>query len=406
MVLLKIAWRNLWRNPLRSGIVMAAMAFGIVVMVFVSGFYNGLMGSYVKNSIKKQYGHIQIHHPEFREYKETKHNIDNIDEVKAFLTDKGLNHADRTIMLGLASVAGKNQAVQIVGIDTVLEKQISSPGDYKTDGVYLNGTRRNPVYLSTTLAEKLGLKLRKKIKLTYSDESGTTINMGGKITGLYDMKNKMLDMMTIYVRQADLNKNLLDHNYANEVLIRLDDVDYNSNEIDSTTKMIQDKYPHLAVENWRQVAPELDLLVNQVKTNQYVIRIIIIIALIFGIINTLLMSVLERSHEIGMMLAIGLNKGKTMLLIIIESLCLSLVAGPIGILLGKLVIAYYGVHGLDLSSMAKSLEQWGIDPIIKMQVHSDTYIGVFVLIAVTNLLASIYPAIKAIKLKPAEAIRK
>ena len=72
MVLLKIAWRNLWRNPLRSGIVMAAMAFGIVVMVFVSGFYNGLMGSYVKNSIKKQYGHIQIHHPEFREYKETK----------------------------------------------------------------------------------------------------------------------------------------------------------------------------------------------------------------------------------------------------------------------------------------------------------------------------------------------
>ena len=96
--------------------------------------------------------------------------------------------------------------------------------------------------------------------------------MGGKITGLYDMKNKMLDMMTIYVRQADLNKNLLDHNYANEVLIRLDDVDYNSNEIDITTKMIQDKYPHLAVENWRQVAPELDLLVNQVKTNQYVIK--------------------------------------------------------------------------------------------------------------------------------------
>ena len=70
------------------------------------------------------------------------------------------------------------------------------------------------------------------------------------------------------------------------------------------------------------------------------------------------------------------------------------------------IIAYYGTHGLDLSSMAKSLEQWGIDPIIKMQVHSDTYIGVFVLIAVTNLFASIYPAIKAIKLKPAEAIRK
>ena len=118
------------------------------------------------------------------------------------------------------------------------------------------------------------------------------------------------------------------------------------------------------------------------------------------------MSVLERSHEIGMMLAIGLNKGKTMLLIIIESLCLSIVAGPLGVLLGKLVIAYYGTYGLDLSSMAKSLEQWGIDPVIKMQVHSDTYIGVFVLIAVTNLLASIYPAIKAIKLKPAETIRK
>jgi len=406
MILLKIAWRNLWRNPLRSGIVILAMVFGIVVMIFVSGFYTGLMGSYVKNSIKKQYGHIQIHHPAFREYLETKNEIKTLEKAKKTLDEANLPYAPRTIAMGLASVAGKNQAIKIIGVDTAFEKNISSPQDYLIEGKYLSGTKRNPVYISSSLANKLGLKLRKKIKLSYADETGTNISIAGKITGIYDMKNKLADLNSIYVNQSDLNKNLINKNYCNEIIVRIPDIDYSSNEIDLITQDIQSSLPALEVASWKEVAPELNALVGQVKTNQIVVRTIILIALVFGILNTLLMSVLERKYEIGMMLAIGLNKAKTMLLIIIESLCLSAVAGPLGIILSNLMIMYFAQNGLDLSVISKSLETWGIDPIIIMKVNPQTYWAIFILITLTNIGAAIYPAIKAMRLRPAEAIRK
>lgn len=402
MILFKIAWRNLWRNPLRSGILMAAMTFGIIVMIFVSGFYNGFLNSFVSNSINKQHGHIQIHHKKFREFLDTRNYIESPNEIENFLDKNNISYSNRTVCLGLVNVAGKSSAIKIIGIDSTQEKNITQPEQYKIEGKYLKGTRRNPAYISSTLAEKLGVKLKSKIVLTFSDDQGEAIKASFKITGIYDMKNKMLDMSQIIVRQEDLNKHFAINNYSNEFVILVDDY----NKVDGVTAKIQKAFPELEVADWKQIAPELDISIEQVQNNQIVIRSIILIALIFGIINTLLMAVLERTHELGMMIAIGLNKAKMLKLILLESFALTLFAGPLGLILAYFIVEYFGKYGIDMGAIAESLEQYGMDPIIKTQVEFSTYIIIFILIAVTNMIGALYPALKAIRLKPAQAIRK
>ena len=129
------------------------------------------------------------------------------------------------------------------------------------------------------------------------------------------------------------------------------------------------------------------------------------LALVFGIINTMLMAVLERIKELGMLMAIGMNKLRVFLMIVLESILLGLVAMPVGLLLGYITIEYVGANGIDMSMYAKGLANFGMSPIIYFELDPIVYLQVAVGVFLTAVLASIYPALKAIRLKPVEALR-
>ena len=130
------------------------------------------------------------------------------------------------------------------------------------------------------------------------------------------------------------------------------------------------------------------------------------LALIFGIINTMLMAVLERNKELGMLMAVGLNKGKVFTMIMLETLLLGCVGAPLGMFLGWLTINYFSNNGLDLSSFASGLEQMGMSTMIYPVADTSLYLQMTAAVAITALLAAIYPSLKAIKLRPVEAMRK
>ena len=130
------------------------------------------------------------------------------------------------------------------------------------------------------------------------------------------------------------------------------------------------------------------------------------LALIFGIINTMLMAVLERNRELGMLMAVGLNKGKVFSMIVLETLLLGIVAAPIGLLLAWLTITYFGEKGIDLGAFSASMEQFGLSTKVYTELPTKYYWSLAISVLVTALLASLYPAWKAIKLRPVEAIRK
>jgi putative ABC transport system permease protein len=137
----------------------------------------------------------------------------------------------------------------------------------------------------------------------------------------------------------------------------------------------------------------------------YIIMLIILAALAFGIINTMLMAILERRRELGMLMAVGMNKTKLFSMVVIETIFLSLISGPLGLLVAYLSVEYFKVNGMDFSSVAAGLEDVGYSTIVYFDMDPAFYFGTLVMVVATAILSSIYPAYKALQLNPVESIR-
>jgi len=156
---------------------------------------------------------------------------------------------------------------------------------------------------------------------------------------------------------------------------------------------------------WKNLSPELAMQSTWLDFMIFIFVGIILLALGFGIVNTMLMVVLERVREIGMLIAIGMNRKRVFIMIMYETIFLSLTGGMTGILLSWLTVYILNFYGVDLSSFSDGLEAIGYPTIIYPTVGFISYVQVTIMVILTGILASVYPAWHAIRLKPAEAIR-
>ncbi len=399
-----IAWRNIWRQKTRSLVIITAILIGLWGLLFVIGFSNGFMKSFLDNAIKYEHSHIQIHHADFKTDQELKFFIE---EGKSLATTIGALPnvkavAERTIVNGMISSSKASAGIKLMGIDTTKEKQLTQFDELIIKGTFLNSKRKNPIIVGQQLAEDLNVKLNSKVVITFQNLAGDIIPVAYRVAGIFQTSSPVLNQSTGIVMLKDLNKHAGLPNMVNEIAIMVEDPQM----LETTQNAINSMSSTYLVENWREVAPELALIADQSSINILVLVLIFMLALIFGIINTMLMAVLERIRELGMLKAIGMNKFRLFFMIMIETMFLSIVACPIGLLLGYLTLNYFGSEGLDLSAYAKGLEQLGYSTKIYPAVLTEHFIILTLGILITSILASIYPAVKAVKLKPAEALRK
>ncbi|MDN5214250.1 FtsX-like permease family protein [Fulvivirgaceae bacterium BMA12] len=403
-MLFTIAWRNVWRQKVRSLVIIGAMVVGLWGLIFAIGFMSGFMDSYLSNALKYEYSHIQVHHPDFKQDQEIKYNIkQGIKKVAEIVTDTNVKAAThRTIVNAMIGSAKASSGVKVLGVDSLLEKEVTSFDQLITDGTYFKSVKRNPLLIGEKLAEKLKVKLRSKIVLTFQNLEGEIVSEAFRVAGIFNAKSPILNETVVMVNFRDINKNLGDKNLVSEIAVYLNDVD----KIEESQEAISSILPDYRVEKWDKLAPELSLIVQQSKTNVFILVTIFMTALIFGIINTMLMAVLERIKELGMLMAIGMNRIKVFTMIIIETIFLGLVACPVGLFLGHLTISYFNGNGFDLSDYSQGLEKFGYETVIYPIISGNHYFMLSMGIFITTIVASIYPALKAIKLKPAEALRK
>jgi ABC-type lipoprotein release transport system permease subunit len=174
-------------------------------------------------------------------------------------------------------------------------------------------------------------------------------------------------------------------------------------EMVKTDLNITDK--NYKVASWDELSPELGYAQEMMGTMVYIFMGIILLALSFGIINTMLMAVLERKKELGMLMSVGMNKLKIFMMIVLETLFLAMIATPIGMLLAKISIDYFEEHGIDLSSVSQGLESFGIGSKIYTYLPNDLYFKITLFTLIVTLIASVFPARRALKLNPVEALR-
>ncbi len=403
-MLIKIAWRNIWRSITRSLVVIGAIVIGIWSIIFLVGMVNGMIESYIDNAIKNEVSHIKIHHTEFIKDKESKYYISDIASVKSAVdTISGVKAVSyKTIINTMIGSSHSSRGVSTVGVVPKDEANVSGVSDRIVEGDYLSDTKKNQILISKRLAEKLKVKLRSKVVLTFQDLENE-ITMGAfRVVGLFDTGNYMYDESVVFVRQEDINKLLGMNGYGHEVAILLDDL----SDMDRVQQSIAKLFPTLLVRNYKEIQPELALFQSQIKMAGVIYMVIFMLALIFGIVNTMMMAVLERVRELGMLMSVGMNKVKVFLMIVVETLLLAIVAAPIGLLLGYLTTSYFHKTGINLFFYSdEGMKQFGMDKFIYPNVYTDTYLQLVIAVSLTALLGSLYPAWKAVSLRPVEAIR-
>jgi putative ABC transport system permease protein len=258
---------------------------------------------------------------------------------------------------------------------------------------------------------KYGLLIRKeawtfregaRMTLTFLDKDNNQVGAVFRLTGLYDMANSMFEKGSVFVRNSDLKKLIgMNDKDFHQIVVRISNVD----KTDEIADVLAQKLPDLEVTTWKKISPALAMMTDMVSQFYLIFGIIILAALAFGIINTMLMVVLERTRELGMLTAIGMNKQKVFSMIMLESVFLSLIGAVAGMIISYILIRITGNTGINLAQAAEGFEALGYSAIVYPKISAGFFGIVTILIIITGILSSVYPAMKALKLNPVEAIR-
>ncbi|MCF8245083.1 MAG: FtsX-like permease family protein [Saprospiraceae bacterium] len=403
-MLLTLAWRNIWRNKVRSLVIICSVAVGLWAGAFIVAVYDGMAKDRIRTVIQEEVSHLQIHHPAFKEDFEPKFVAGDVDSLTAkIVAVPGVKSITaRSITRGMMANASNSSGVTVIGIEPASENKTTGLQGRIIAGDFFPEGKRNPILVGNKLAEKLNIKSGNKVVLTFTNTHNNLTSGAFKVVGIYQSINSKLDGTNVYVLRQNLNALLTTPGKAHECAILLN----NDDLVDSVKLQLQAIFPDLKVETWRQVSPESDLIATYTTQSAIIMVVIIMIALAFGIVNTMLMAVLERTREIGMLMALGLKKGKLLTMIIFETFLLTLVGAPFGLLVAWATVALTQ-DGIDISAFAdKGLSEYGFSAILYPILSWDSVYQIIVIVVCAALFSAIFPAIKAIRLKPVEAIRQ
>ncbi|MBC8319424.1 MAG: ABC transporter permease [Bacteroidetes bacterium] len=404
-MLLSISWRNIWRNKVRSLVIIFSVALGIFAGVLAGAFFKGLANQRIQKVINTELSFMQIHNPGFEQSSDFANFIGNAQNIEDSLLKipniTGVTR--RMIVQGMAASAETAAGVLISGVFPKDEKTVTTISKKIIDGEYFDGIKRNPVVIGKKLAEKLNVKVRSKIVITIQDIENNITSGAFRVAGIFSTDNNMFDESNIYVRFNDIQKlTNFPVNATHEIAININDDENLSGILASVKELTGNK---LDVKTWKELSPEMSYLTESMDMFMYIFIIIILLALLFGIINTMLMVVMERTKEIGMLMAIGMNKLRVFSMIVLESVLLSLTGGVVGIIIGAISSKIGETHPIDLSMWAQGYQQLGYDAFVYTQLDPSMLIKITILVIITGVIAAIYPAYKALKNDPADALR-
>lgn len=408
-MIVRIAWRNLWRNKTRTGIIISAIAFSYGLMLFIFGLADDSYREMEDGIVEAVGGHVLVHGDGYWDFPTGGQIVDDVDERRAEIDAEASVQATakRIIAYGLIGTADSSEGAQILGVEPEAEKPFFDLEDKLVDGDYFGGQRDNPIVMGVDDAETLGLDIGDRVVVTATDIDGDVTRGVFYVDGLLRGSAGQAAEGRAFVEFDELQQILGYGDAATQIGVRVHDGDQRQSMAGQWRAGFEGM--DLEVLTWDEAVPELVGLIEMDQAFTYLYVLIIMIIVVLGITNTFLMAVMERVREIGLLSALGLTPRRIGGLIMVETMLVTAISMVIGLGLGLAGHFYMANVGIDIGAVAgMDMEVAGLElggMVIHSYLNPVRWITGSVVIFVFVCASALYPAWKATRLAPAEAMR-
>ena len=406
LLLIRLSWRNLWRHRRRNGILLSAIAVAVAGVVLLNTLLRGMQAEMQNMVIDSLNGHVKVLQPGYLDDPSVQRGFELAQGWDAALAEPAVvGWASRVRVPAVIMSERETRGVQLVGVDPSREDisflgRVSFAGSAGGAGEGLSGPQDRRLLVGAELAAQLETDVGRRLVLVTQGADGRNREAGYRIAGIFKAEASAMEKAFVFTG-AETLQDMLDTVAVTEVSVRLADDVFEAGVIGS----LADVFAGLDVKSWRQLDPQAANMVAFADGAINIYFFVIMGALVFGLVNTLVTAVMERVRELGMLRALGMRPRSVVAQVLIESSLVMSVGVAAGLLAALGVFALIA-DGIDLSAFDESLATFGMRSIFVPVLRGDDMLRVALMSLALGLIASFYPARRAVGLKPLDALRR
>jgi ABC-type lipoprotein release transport system permease subunit len=403
-----LSFRNVTRNPRRTLVILLAVLIGVWNMVVLAAITRGMEKEMAVNAVSNLTGSVQIHHPAYTDDPSIENSMEDrraMDRVLARRLSEDASFAHRIRVNAVAANARHSSSVTLVGIEPAKEAGISFIGKAVVDGRYLKPDDTNAILVGRSLLKTFDTKIGNRLILMSQDRDNTIASMAFRITGVFRADMESTEKQFVFVPIASADAMLKLGGRISETAVRLKAVDLKGRVEERLAEGVaKDLGKAYSVKTWRDLIPMMKAYLDMNDYFLYIWYVVVFVAMGFGVVNTTLMAVYERMKEFGLMKALGMTPTAIVVSVLLESAVILALGVVLGNLLGFATVVLLGHTGIDLSALAAGAEMWGLPRVLYPEIALKDVAAAGGVVMVLGVLVSLYPALKAARVTPVEAM--
>ena len=402
MKIIKVSWRNLWRNPIRTNVTISAVAICIAILIIFQSMIVGLIEKAKFNTTNLIIGEVQVHAEDYLDDRSIYKSLQNTEEIHLIAKENNIGLVERSYGFGLISSGTKSAGTQFWGINPESELQHFDFANHIDKGNFLTNTSLKKIVLGRKLASSIAADIGTELVVFVQGADGSLGNELFYVAGILKNMADNVDRGAAMILREDFDILFSTNNLIHEIALNSKGR-FESEEIQ---KLLSARTADVDVETWQQLMPTIALLTEKMSVfMRTFFSLIFGIAASLGVMNTMIMSTYDRMREFGIIRAIGTTPWRILKQVSLEAILLTTIASAIGVVVGLSVALYFQKYGFDVSS-GGNMSFGGVvmDPVWKASVSVGIVLLPIVLLMLVSIVASIYPASIAARIKPVEAI--
>ncbi len=402
MGIFKMAWRNVGRNRRRSTVTVAAITLALWVSVVYTGLLQGLLADMETGITELEIGDVQIHTLDYLSKPSIYELVDDVDRLIPALEQAGFRASPRLVGASLVAAEESSAGAQLRGVDVALDAAVSQISQRVTEGQWLDPADPRGVVVGYRLAGALGLSVGDELIALSQATDGSMANDLFSVRGILSIVGDSVDRSGVFLNEAMFREFYVLPTGAHEIIVRRPA----GVDLAVAADTVRELAPGLDAQSWRELLPTLAIYFDTASQAQWIVSVIIYIVIAILILNAMLMAVFERIREFGVLKALGVEPGRVMSLIFVESGLQTGIAIAVGLIFAAPALWFMVQVGIDMGALSgTTIIGMTFGSTWNATVTPITVVAPVLVLVVLVGLAVIYPARKAARISPVEAMR-